>query len=71
MRFSNDHGQVRLMISKIAFGRIGFQLGQYVPDSGQEHTADSNDGFLVTTAGLGSTITFLAFKVLVGCNDSI
>ena len=30
------------LIFQVACGRIGFQLGEYVPDSSQEHTADSD-----------------------------
>ena len=38
--------------------RVKLQLGQNDPDSGQEHTADSEDGFFVTTARLDAAITF-------------
>lgn len=33
-------------------------LAEDVPDSGQEHPADGNDGFLVATTGFEATIAF-------------
>ena len=71
MRLGNDHGLIGLSVIKIAFGRVGFQLGKYVPDSGQEHTADGDDGFLVTTPGFDPAVAFLALRVLVGFDDSV
>lgn len=36
---------------------IRIQIGKCVPDSGQKHTIDSNDGFLVTTMCLYASIS--------------
>ena len=69
--FCNNLGLAYLSVGKIAFGGVGFQLREYVPDSGQEHTADGNDGFLVTTTSLEPAIALFAFSVLVGFDDSI
>ena len=71
LRLGNDHGAVNPAVSKKTLGRIGHQLGKYVPDSGQEHTADGDDGFLVTTADLNPAITLFAFRVLIRYDDSI
>ena len=69
--FCHDLGLAHLTVGKIAFGGVGFQLGEYVPDSGQDHTADSDNGFLVTTASLEPAVALFAFGVLVGFDDSV
>ena len=69
--FRNDLGLIHLSVGKIAFGGVGFQLGEYVPDSGQEHTANGDGGFLVTTARLDSVVALFTFRVLVGFDDSV
>ena len=59
------------LIFQIACGRIGLQLGEYVPDSGQKHTADSDNRFFVTTASLDSAVAFFAFRALVRLDYSV
>ena len=52
----------RLRNATEAIGRIRDAFCQYVPDSGQEHTANGDDGFLVTAAGFDSAVTFTKFR---------
>ena len=68
---SNDLGMVRSWNQKKAFGGVRLELGEYVPDSGQEHTADSDNGFFVTTTSFDSAVTVFAFGVFVGFDDSV
>ena len=42
-----------------------------VPDSGQEHPANSNDRLLVAATSLNSAVTLSAFRVFVGLDDSV
>ena len=42
-----------------------------MPDSGQDHTADGNDGFFVTTACFYTAITGNKFKMFFQINQSI
>ncbi|WP_261487582.1 hypothetical protein, partial [Acididesulfobacillus acetoxydans] len=48
-----------------AFGGIWLQLIQDIPDSGQEHLADSDDSLFVTPAGLDSVILLFEFRVFL------
>ena len=59
------------LILRIAFCRIRLQLGDEIPDSGQEHTAHSNDCFLVSTASLDPAIPVSACWVFVGFDDGV
>lgn len=59
------------MVGKIAVRGVALKLREYVPDSGQEHTAYANDSFLVTTASFKPAVTFLAFRIFVRMNDSV
>lgn len=56
---------------KEAIGRVRLQLGQYIPDSGQEHTAHGNDGFFVPTTGFDSAVTFPKLRVFFRANDGV
>lgn len=58
-------------IFKITLCRIGLQLRQDVPDSGQEHPAHGNNSFLVAAASLDSAVPFPAFGIFVGFDDGI
>ena len=71
LSLGNYNRMICQLIFQIACGRIGLQLGEYVPDSGQEHTADSDNRFFVTTASLDSAIAFFAFRVLVRLDYSV
>ena len=62
---------LRQLILQISGSRIGFQLGKNVPDSGQEHTANSNNGLFVSAASLDSALSFFAFRIFVRLNHSI
>ena len=42
-----------------------------MPDSGQDHTTDSNDGFLVTTACFDMLVARGEFRMLPGFDQSI
>ena len=59
------------MRSKIAFICIRLKICQYVPDSGQEHTADGDDGFLVTTVGFDTAITICDLRMFLRFDQSI
>ena len=59
------------LILYVSDSRVRFQLGEYVPDSGQEHTANSDNGLFVATAGLDSAVSFFAFRAFVRHNHSI
>ena len=52
LRLGDDHGLACFTVYKIAPCGVRFLLGEYVPDSGQEHTTDGDNGFLVTAASL-------------------
>ena len=69
--FGNDLGMVCRAVNKKALWGVGHELGEYVPDSGQKHTANGNNGFLVTTMGFDSAIAILEFRVLVRFDESI
>ena len=56
---------------KKAFRSVRLQLTQYVPDSGQEHTANGDEGFLVTTTSFDPTIAFSELRMLFGTKQSI
>ena len=61
----------RLRNAAEAIGRIRHVFSEHVPDSGQEHAANGNDGFLVTAAGFDSAVTFTKFGVIFGLNHGI
>lgn len=48
-------------------GVYGFKsvVCEYMPDSGQNHTTDGNDGFLVTTACFNALITCNKFRMFL------
>ena len=57
--------------SKKTNGCIRHKLGKDVPDSGQEHFAHGDNGFLVTTTSLDAAITFAKFRMLPGMDERI
>ena len=58
-------------VCQIPLLRIRLKLREYVPDSGQEHTTNSNDSFFVSTASLDSEIAFTKFRMFFGFEQSI
>ena len=42
-----------------------------MPDSGQEHTLDGDDGFLVTTVGFDTAVTFCNLRMFLRFDQSI
>lgn len=63
-----DKGRLR---DSIAIREIGFALADHVPNSGQEHAADGDDGFLVTTVSFDAAVANAEFRVILGFNDSV
>ena len=63
-----DEGRLR---DSIAIRGIGFAFAEHVPDSGQEHAANGDDGFLVSTVSLDAAVTDTEFRVIFGFNDSV
>ena len=43
----------------------------HVPDSGQEHAANGDDGFLVAAVSLDAAVTDAELGVILGFNDSV
>ena len=58
-------------LDKIAAGIIDLASGKNVPDSGQEHLANGDDGFLVTPMRLDAAITLDKFRVILGIDESV
>ena len=58
-------------LDKIAAGIVNFASGKDVPDSGQEHLANGDDGFLVTPVRLDAAITLDKFRVILGIDESV
>ena len=56
---------------KKTIGRIRHELGQDVPDSGQEHLAHGDNGFLVTAASLDAAVAFAEFGMFSRTNQGI
>ena len=71
LRFGNHNGMLRDFVGGITLCRIRLQFGQDVPDSGQEHSAHSDDLFLVPVTSLDSAVAFLAFGIFVGFDDGV
>ena len=63
-----DEGRLR---DSVANGGIGFAFAKHVPDSGQEHAANGDDGFLVTAVSLDAAVANAEFGVILGINDSV
>ena len=59
------------MIAEITSRRVRFCLAKDVPDSGQEHPADRDNSFLVTTASFEPAITFFEFRMILGLDQRI
>lgn len=58
-------------VGEIAVCGIRLKLGKYVPYSGQEHTANSDNRFLVPAARFYSAITFPKFGVVFGFDKRV
>ena len=63
-----DKGRLR---DSIAIRGIGFAFADHVPDSGQEHAANGDNGFLVTPVSLDAAVTNAELRVILGFNDSV
>ena len=61
----------RLRNAAEAIRRIRHSFSEHVPDSGQEHAANGDDGFLVTSTGFDSAVTFTEFGVILGLDQGI
>ena len=67
----NHNRVLSQLVGEITLRGIRFQLGQDVPDSGQEHPTHGDDCFLVPAAGLDSAVALFAFGVLVRFDNGI
>ena len=54
-----------------AVRRVRDEFGQDAVDSGQEHLANSDNGFPVTTTGFDSAVAIGEFRVLFGTNQRV
>lgn len=54
-----------------SFRVIRFKLAQHVPDSGQEHLANSDDCLFMILAGFNPVIPLFKFRVLFGFDHGI
>ena len=54
-----------------SFRVVRLKLAQHVPDSGQEHLADSDDCLFMTPAGFDPVIPLFKFRVLFGFDQGI
>lgn len=45
-------------VGKITLWGVRLKLGKYVPDSGQEHTANGDDRFFVSASSFDSAVAF-------------
>ena len=59
------------MRDREAIGGIGFAFADHVPNSGQEHAANGDNGFLVAAVSLDAAVTDAEFGVILGFNDSV
>lgn len=71
MRLGERLGEERLLRKGITNGGIRFMLAQDVPDSGQEHLANGDDGFLVATMNLNTPVADTEFGVILGSNHCV
>ena len=58
-------------LDKIAAGIVDLASGKNVPDSGQEHLANGDDGFLVAPVRLDAAVTLDKFRVIFGIDESV
>ena len=63
-----NEGRLR---ESIAIRGVRFAFTEHVPDSGQEHAANGDDGFLVSTVSLDAAVANAEFRVILGFNDSV
>ena len=71
LRFSKRFGNKRRLRDSIAIRRERFAFADDVPDSGQEHAENGDDGFFVAAVSLDTAITDTKFGVIFGLNDSV
>ena len=58
-----NEGRLR---ESIAIRGVRFAFTEHVPDSGQEHAANGDDGFLVTAVRLDAAVANAEFRVILG-----
>ena len=72
---SLGHGQKFFLIDRLvlrkSFRVVRLKLTQYIPDSGQEHLADSDDSLLMSLVRFAPVIPLFKFRVLFGFDKSI
>ena len=61
--FRDEYRMFCNLIFKITVWRISLKLGEYVPDSGQEHTANGKNSFSVPAVNLMPAVSFFKFGV--------
>ena len=66
MRFGKWLGNKRRLRESIAIWGIGFVFTDHVPDSGQEHAVNGNDGCLVSAVSHEATVANAEFMVILG-----
>ncbi len=54
-----------------AVGSVRCLLAEYVPDSGQEHTADGDNGFFVPPPCFDAKVAYPKFRVLLGFDERV
>lgn len=62
---SKDLGLPGGPIRQIAVRRVGFTLGQNIPDSGQEHSANGDDSLFVAPVSLDPAIALFTLGIFV------
>ena len=58
-------------VGKITLWGARLKLGEYVPDSGQEHTSHGNNCFFMSAESFDSAVTFPKFVMLFGIYQGI
>ena len=67
-----DHNRVfGKLVGNVTGGRIRLHFRKNVPDSGQEHPANGDDSLFVSATSLQSAVALLAFRKLVGLDNSV
>ena len=58
-------------IRQVPFRAVGIAFGENIPDIGQEHPANGDNGLFVAPVSLDSAIVFFAFRVFIGFDNCI
>lgn len=58
-------------IRQVPFRAVGIAFGENIPDIGQEHPANGDNGLFVAPVSLDSAIVFFAFRVFIGFDNRI